>query len=90
MVIFRKATYETASSVVFVIISLTMISASRSACASREYVRNYGITNLRKYNLPDAWRLLYTIVGNEIEIISVLLEWLSHKEYERRFGYKSR
>jgi len=56
----------------------------------KEYVSKYGIDNLRKYDLPDGWRLLYTVVGNEIEIISVLLEWLKHKDYEKRFGYKVR
>lgn len=56
----------------------------------KEYIRDYGIDNLRKIDLPDAWRLMYTLVGNEVEIVSVLLEWLSHKEYERRFGYKSK
>ena len=45
---------------------------------------------MRKCNLPDGWRLVYTLAGNEIEIISILLEWFSHKEYERRFGYKSK
>lgn len=55
-----------------------------------EYVRRYGIDNLRKYNLSDGWRLIYTLVGDEVEIISVLLEWFDHKGYAKRFGYKSR
>jgi len=53
----------------------------------KEYIKNYGISNLWKYNLPNAWRLLYTIVGDEIKIISVILEWMDHKNYEKRFGY---
>ncbi len=53
-----------------------------------EYIRKYDINNLRKYNLPDGWRLIYTIQGNQLEIVSILLEWLPHHEYERRFGYK--
>ena len=52
-----------------------------------EYIRRLEITNLRKYNLPKGWRLLYTVRGNEVEIISVILERLPHKEYERRFKY---
>ena len=52
-----------------------------------EYVRRFAITNLRKCNLPRGWRLVYTIRGNEIEIISVILEWFPHKQYERRFKY---
>lgn len=51
------------------------------------YVQKYGINNLWKYDLPDAWRLLYSIAGNEINIITIILEWLPHKEYERRFKY---
>lgn len=54
----------------------------------KEYVQKYRINNLRKYDLPNGWRLLYTIRGNEIEIISILIEWISHKDYERKFGYK--
>jgi hypothetical protein len=54
----------------------------------KEYIQKYRINNLRKYDLPNGWRLLYTIKGNEIEIISILIEWISHKDYERKFGYK--
>jgi Txe/YoeB family toxin of Txe-Axe toxin-antitoxin module len=53
----------------------------------KEYIQKYCIDNLRKYDLPNGWRLLYTIRGNEVEIISVLIEWLSHKKYERLFKY---
>ena len=31
---------------------------------------------------------MYTIVKDEIRIVSVLLEWLDHKNYEKRFRYK--
>ena len=53
----------------------------------KAYIQKYKIDNLRKYDLPNAWRMLYTLRGNEIEIISVIIEWLSHKEYERKFKY---
>ena len=54
----------------------------------KEYIKKFGdLTNLWKYNLPDAWRLIYTIKNNNISILSVILEWLDHKEYERRFNY---
>ncbi len=51
------------------------------------YIKKYGITNLWKYDLPNAWRLIYTIMADKIMILSVILEWLSHKDYEKRFGY---
>ncbi len=51
------------------------------------YIQRYGIDNLWKYNLPNAWRLMYSIKGSDISILTVVLEWLPHKEYDRRFGY---
>ena len=53
----------------------------------KEYLKKYKINNLRKYNLPNAWRLLYSLKGDELAIISVILEWMNHKDYEKRFKY---
>ncbi len=54
----------------------------------KEYFKRFGnLTNLWKYNLPDAWRLIYTIKNNRITVLSVILEWMDHKEYEKRFHY---
>lgn len=53
----------------------------------KEYLKNYEIINLWKCNLPGGWRLLYIIKENEIEILSIILEWFDHKEYERKFNY---
>ena len=54
----------------------------------KEYVRKWSIKNLWKYDLPKGWRLLYTITAdNEVELISAILEWFDHKEYERKFKY---
>ena len=53
----------------------------------REYITRYCIHNLWKYNLPNAWRLLYSVEEQEIIVVSIVLEWLPHKEYERRFNY---
>ena len=50
-------------------------------------MKKYSIDNLWKYNLPGAWRLVYSIAGNEVKIIAILLEWFPHKEYEKRFKY---
>ena len=51
------------------------------------YIQKYGIKNLWKYDLPKGWRLLYSISGEEVWIIALILEWLTHPQYERRFGY---
>ena len=50
--------------------------------------QKYGIDNLRKYDLPNGWRLLYSVENGQITVISVVLEWMLHKDYERKFGYK--
>jgi Txe/YoeB family toxin of Txe-Axe toxin-antitoxin module len=52
-----------------------------------KYIKDFQIDNLWKYNLPNAWRLLYSVARDEVIIVSVILEWLPHKEYERRFHY---
>jgi len=52
------------------------------------YVQRYGINNLYKYDLDRANRLVYTLVADESGIAVVILEILSHKEYEKRFSYK--
>ena len=54
----------------------------------KEYIVKYNITNLWKYDLPDGWRLMYTLVSpDKVEIVSVILEWFNHPDYEKRFGY---
>ena len=53
----------------------------------RDYIKNYGITNLWKYDLPNGWRLIYTIESDEVRIVNIILEWFGHKEYEKRFKY---
>lgn len=52
-----------------------------------EYIKKFNIKNVWKYNLPNAWRLIYSIESGQIFVISIVLEWLDHKEYERRFRY---
>ena len=53
----------------------------------KEYIKKYGINNLWKYDLPKGWRLLYTVQGNNVNIVSIIIEWMDHKNYERRFNY---
>lgn len=53
----------------------------------QEYLKKFNVKNIWKYNLPDAWRLIYSIEGKDLIIISVILEWMDHKNYERKFNY---
>lgn len=51
------------------------------------YIKKYGVTNLWKYNLPRGWRLIYSVASWEITVLSIILEWFNHKDYERKFKY---
>jgi len=54
----------------------------------REYIKKYNIDNLFWCKLSKDWRLVYSIAGNQIEVLAIIIEYFSsHKEYERRFGY---
>lgn len=48
-------------------------------------------SNLWKYDLPGAWRLFYTVAPpdepGKVIVLSIVLDWMSHKEYERLFKY---
>ena len=38
--------------------------------------------------LANRWRLVYTITGDNIEVISFVLEIFNHKDYDEVFEYK--
>lgn len=52
-----------------------------------EYCNKFNIHNAWKYNLPNAWRLIYSLENKEIVVVSIVLEWMDHKSYERRFKF---
>jgi len=61
----------------------------------KEYLLEYSVTNLWKINLPNYWRMIYTIrqplrEKSEIEILTIFLDVLDivdHKKYDKLFGY---
>lgn len=53
----------------------------------RNYLKKYGIHNLWKYNLPDGWRLIYSIESKHIIVVSLVIDWMNHKDYEQTFNY---
>jgi Txe/YoeB family toxin of Txe-Axe toxin-antitoxin module len=53
----------------------------------KEYISKYNVKNLWKYDLPKGWRLLYSVINDEIVVVSLILEWFNHKEYEKKFKY---
>ena len=54
----------------------------------KKYISDYDVNNLWKINLSSVWRMIYTIKGNQVEIICLILDLMNHKSYDKRFGYK--
>jgi len=60
----------------------------RKKLIPRRLIEKYKINNLWIYNLPSAWRLLYSLTtSGEIGLVAVVLDWMNHKDYERLFKF---
>ena len=55
----------------------------------RYYKVKWGVTNLYVHKLGPDWRLTYALESNGIGISVFCVEILTHKEYDRRFGYST-
>ena len=53
----------------------------------KPYIQKHKINNLWKYDLPNGWRLIYTIKIDDVMILNIILDWFDHKTYERTFKY---
>jgi Txe/YoeB family toxin of Txe-Axe toxin-antitoxin module len=54
----------------------------------REYKLKYNVKNVWRVELTGYWRMLYTIRGDDVEIICFILDIIDHKEYDKLFGYE--
>lgn len=52
--------------------------------------KEYNVTNLWRIELSHFWRMVYTIKGDQIEIICFVLDIMDHARYDKVFGYKKR
>ena len=50
--------------------------------------KEYNVNNLWRVELTNFWRILYTIRGDQIEVICFVLDILDHPSYDKKFGYK--
>ena len=55
----------------------------------KEYKTKYGDINLFRVELPNFWRMLYTLTEGEtmIEVIAFVLDIIDHEDYNKKFGY---
>lgn len=52
--------------------------------------KDYNVQNLWRVELSNFWRMLYTIKGDQIEVICFILEILDHPNYNKLFGYRKK
>ena len=57
---------------------------------SQKIVMYYGTDKILRVELVGYWRLLYTLVGEEVEIITLILDFMCHDDYNNIFGYKKK
>lgn len=50
----------------------------------------YNVSNLWHVELTNFWRMLYTIRGDQIEIICFVLDILDHPSYDKKFRYRGK
>ena len=56
----------------------------------KEYRQKYDVDNLFIADLPDYWRMIYTLESDEIEIIAFVLDIIDHDEYNKKFKFRKR
>ncbi len=57
---------------------------------SKGVIQRYGTHKILRVELVGYWRLLYTLIGEEVKIIAFILEFMDHDKYNKIFGYKKR
>ncbi|MGE0792788.1 MAG: hypothetical protein AB7V77_01250 [Candidatus Woesearchaeota archaeon] len=57
---------------------------------SKEVIKRYGTDRLWKVDLVGYWRMIYTLVGDEVKIVALILEFMDHKKYDKVFDYKKK
>ena len=56
----------------------------------KEYRQKYHADNLFIADLPDYWRMIYTLESYEIEIIAFVLDIIDHDEYNKKFKFRKK
>ena len=58
------------------------------AIAKRLIPKEYDAIHLWRMELSHFWRMLYTLRGDQIEIVCFILDVLDHEDYNKKFGYR--
>jgi hypothetical protein len=57
---------------------------------NKDIIKKYNTDKILRVELVGFWRLLYTLKGNEVEIIAIILDFMDHKEYSELFRYRKK
>ncbi len=52
--------------------------------------KNLDVSNLFCVDLTGYWRMLYSLEGNQVEVVAFVLFLVDHPTYDKMFGYKKR
>ncbi len=55
-----------------------------------KYIKLYDVDNVWRIELSKFWRLVYTITGNQVEIITFIMDIFNHEDYDKVFGYRKK
>jgi len=48
------------------------------------------VSNLFVVDLNRDWRMLYTLVGDQVEVLAFVLNIVDHPTYDKMFGYRKK
>lgn len=54
----------------------------------KEYIAEYAAGNIFRVELSGFWRMIYTLKGDQIEIVAFILDIIDHPHYDKKFGYR--
>lgn len=57
---------------------------------NKQIINKYGTDKILRVELVGFWRLLYTLIGDEVKIIAFILEYMDHNRYNKLFCYKKK
>jgi Txe/YoeB family toxin of Txe-Axe toxin-antitoxin module len=52
--------------------------------------RTLDVSNLFCVDLTGHWRMLYSLEGNQVEVVAFILYLVDHPTYDKLFGYKKK
>ena len=57
---------------------------------SKGVIQRYGTDKILRVELVGYWRILYTLIGEDVKIIAFILEFINHDRYNKLFGYRKK